>query len=55
MRERNLRVTVTLWLERRIITMGGAFEKGSNTLLEETEGGDEGEAILYWREIAALI
>jgi hypothetical protein len=54
MRERNLRMTVALWLERRI-AMGGAFEEGSNTLLEETEGGDEGEAILYWREIAALI
>jgi hypothetical protein len=46
MRERNLRVTVALWLERRI-AMGGAFEKGSNTLLEETERGDEGEAISY--------
>jgi len=34
---------------------GGAFEIGSDTLLKEIEEGDEGEAILSRRGIAALI
>ena len=33
---------------------GGAFEIGSDTLLEEIEEGDEGEAILSRKTIAAL-
>ena len=34
---------------------GGAFEMGLNALLEEIEEGDEGEAILSRRGIAALM
>jgi len=34
---------------------GGAFEMGSNALLEKVEEGDEGKTILSWNWIAALI
>jgi hypothetical protein len=34
---------------------GEAFEMGSNALLEKIKEGDEGEAILSWTWIAALI